>query len=80
MTPDDLKRAGVRVRSLDWLPVTMPTHVEAGCALGEYVVVGCAWFGPHTRSNMEVSFDAAKAAAQQHYEDRILSALEPIHE
>ena len=81
MTPDDLKRAGVRVRKLEWKNVTKPKHVEATVAFGKYVVIEHAWFVPiHPVTHVEDTFENAKAAAQQDYENRILSALEPIHE
>ena len=94
MTPDDLKRAGVRVRPLAWV---QRDNVETFDAIGadlSYRVDDAfnyfasdgvrtqlpSWRGPFTSTQVCVSLEAAKAAAQQDYENRILSALEPIHE
>ena len=93
MTPDDLRRAGVRVRPLEWKPVLNPREDgpaeetgdwEASCIVGSYHVY---LFEDHyevTREDGEFveywngDADEAKAAAQQDYATRILSALEPI--
>jgi len=90
MTPDDLKRAGVRVRPLAWYdaPGSLANiQCEGVATVGGNYMAYARWHGQYGKVwylDLEgegfVSLDEAKAAAQQHYENAILSALEPIHE
>mgnify|MGYP000470416594 CR=1 FL=1 len=85
MTPDDLKRAGVRVRKLQWDDAS-----NAETPFGIYTIweeedwVWRVQRGSYADAEevdgIFTDEDEAKAAAQQHYENAILSALEPIHE
>jgi hypothetical protein len=90
MTPDDLQRAGVRVRKLEW--VAEGSGAEAETSLfGDYRVLKTSHRSYPDKFDVWISgrymvdggchtLTDAKAAAQQDYENRILSALEPIHE
>lgn len=88
MTPDDLKRAGVRVRKLQWAQgdgvVSSRHFTSAETAFATYEIntdTFCWWIDEIAMDAVQcASVEAAKAAAQQHYENAILLALEPIHE
>ncbi len=77
---------GVAVRGLEWGPESGLGFFRAPTPFGEYVIMPNLndggytwWFGVQMRDNGRHSptVDAAKAAAQSHFDAAIRSALEP---
>lgn len=86
MTPDDLKRAGVRVRPLAWSETLFHNGLEAQGIRSHYLAVKTigGWIA---RSNAKALHDGflgsqeeACAACEADQAEIILSALEPTHE
>ena len=91
MTPDDLKRAGVRVAPIKWgEPFVDRQYVSIDSKptlAGHYAVFQMRPDGPvmtefrgRTSTQSFDTIETAQAACQADYENAILSALEPIHE
>lgn len=85
----DLCASGQQVRALEWEP-SKTSYTQANCVLGQYQISFLSEFecwqlsAPPKRGtywkdgfSRHASKSAAKAAAQAHYERRILSALTP---
>ena len=87
MTPDDLKRAGVRVRKLEWVHYARQSCADDGHLLLSVTFdatgpIDRKWVArpcPPDGGNFPTRDDAI-SALERARENRILSALEPIHE
>lgn len=88
MTPDDLKKHGLRVKPLEWMRHPEREIWRVDTMIGTYKIFGIGhcptWdfdsaINPQdVTSQRVVDNEAAKNAAQADYTDRIAAALEPI--
>jgi hypothetical protein len=83
MTADELTASGLRVKPLEWVP-GIGDELIARSAYGKYTISkpwftgrGLFWLRGVFDGNYD-TLEAAKAAAQLHYEARILAALERL--
>ena len=76
MTPDDLKRAGVRVRKLHFSQSKVFGYMKRRSSSPPFGEFGSIAIEAMTSAEV----DAWDRSEQDRYEDAILSALEPIHE
>ena len=86
MTPDDLKRAGVRVRPLAWNESVFFSGLEAQGTRSHYLAVKTngGWIARSNTKALHEGFlgsqEEACATCEADQAEIILSALEPIHE
>lgn len=85
MTPDDLKRAGVRVRPLAWIETMFSNGLEAQGIRSHYLAVKTVggWIARANAKALHGGFlgsqEDACAACEADQAEAILSALETIH-